>query len=530
MSVHVVTAAQSAAGDRAAIDSGIPSRALMQRAGAAAAAEIAQAFGDQLSRGVAVFAGPGNNGGDAWVVAAALAAVGISVRVIEVAEPKTDDARAERELARSVVGTDEPTGGEGVVVDGVLGTGSSGAPRGAVADAVGRIVRLRNDGARVVALDVPSGLDASTGAGDATVIADLTITFGTMKRGALVRRELCGRIVVVDIGLGRHAELNDGAPLLADHSWVASLVPPIEANAHKGTRRRIAIVGGAEGMAGATILAARAALRSGVGMARAIVDPASVAAVQAAVPAALTREWPESDDDVKDSICDWAHAVVIGPGLGRAQGTRERLERILRQWRGPVVLDADALTLFEGDASSLGSLLAGRSAVVTPHVVEFSRLSGLPTDAVLRAPFDVGRDLAKTLGCVVLLKGVPTVLTAPDGRSRVSAAGTPALATGGSGDVLAGITGTLVAQMADPFDAATCAAWIHGRAAELAGARGARGTTLDEVIDALATVWSDPVPPPRPPVLAELPAIRSDSPVIRSEAKDPHRPERGTRS
>ena len=197
MTVHVVTAAQSAARDRAAIDSGTPSRALMQRAGAAAAAEIVRAFADRVGDGVAVFAGPGNNGGDAWVVASALGAVGIPVRVVEVAEAKTDDARAAGDAARAAFEFRAPNGSESIVVDGVLGTGSSGAPRGAVADAVQRINALRDAGARVVALDIPSGLDASTGEGDLAVTSDLTITFGTMKRGALVRREHCGRIVVV---------------------------------------------------------------------------------------------------------------------------------------------------------------------------------------------------------------------------------------------------------------------------------------------------------------------------------------------
>jgi len=293
----------------------------MQRAGAAAAAEIVHTFGDAIAQGVAVFAGPGNNGGDAWVVAAALAAVGVTVRVVEVAAAKTDDARAERQSARALIDAHEPSGAERVVVDGILGTGSAGAPRGAIADAIRRIGELRDAGARVVALDVPSGLDASTGEGDVTVTADLTITFGTLKRGALVKRDRCGRIVVVDIGLGAHTSLDDGAATLVDRAWVASRVPRIAVNAHKGTRRRVAIVGGTEGMAGASILAARAALKSGVGMARAVVHPASVPPLQASVPAALTRPWPDSDADLQESIGEWAHAVVIGPGLGRASDT-----------------------------------------------------------------------------------------------------------------------------------------------------------------------------------------------------------------
>ena len=524
MTVRVVSAAQAAVRDRAAIDAGVPSRALMQRAGAAAAAEIARVFGDRMRRGVAVYAGPGNNGGDAWVVAASLAAAGVRVRVAQVGEPKTDDARAERAAAAAVLDASPPTGAEDVIVDGVLGTGSSGTPRGAVADAVRRISALGADGAAIVALDVPSGVDATTGnaTGDA-VSADLTITFGTMKRGLLIARSHCGRIVTVDIGLGSYATGNDGAALLVDHAWVHARIPSIAADAHKGTRRRIAIMGGAQGMAGASILAARAALRSGVGMARVIVHPASVAAVQSSAHAALARAWPETDDEIRDVICDWAHLLVIGPGLGLSPETRARIERVLGLWRGPVVLDADALTAFDGDATGLAALLAGRKAIITPHVVEFTRLAGGTPESVLAARFDVGAELAVRLGCVVVLKGVPTVLHAPDGMSLVTAAGTPVLATGGSGDLLSGIAGTLLSQMEDPLEAAACAAWVHGRASEVAGSspshvvaprrrsravpHAIRGITLEDVMTALATVWTEPPPTPRPPVLSELAAV-----------------------
>jgi NAD(P)H-hydrate epimerase len=172
-----------------------------------------------------------------------------------------------------------------------------------------------------------------------------------------------------------------------------------------------------------------------------------------------------------------------------------------------VVLDADALTAFVGNVPALAARLGRRKALITPHVVEFARLAGGSADSVLAARFDIGRELAAALGCVVLLKGVPTVLHAPDGRSLVVGAGTPALATGGSGDVLAGIAATLLAQMDDPLEAAACAAWVHGRAGELASARAVRGVTLEDVIDAIASVWSEPVAAPRPPLLAELPAV-----------------------
>jgi NAD(P)H-hydrate repair Nnr-like enzyme with NAD(P)H-hydrate dehydratase domain len=200
------------------------------------------------------------------------------------------------------------------------------------------------------------------------------------------------------------------------------------------------------------------------------------------------------------------------------------VERLLGSWRGPVVLDADALNVFSGQANRLGKLLAGRPALLTPHVMEFARLSGLDVSEVLERRFDVGESLARATGAAVLLKGVPTVVTAPDGARLVSAAGTPALAAAGSGDLLGGIAATLLAQMDDPLVAGAAAAWVHGRAAEIAqwgrgrpGERrgrsagsevaGARGVTLADIERAIARVWREDVPAFTYPVLAELPAV-----------------------
>ena len=508
----VVSAAQAAARDRAAITAGVPSRALMQRAGAAAAGEICRRFGPQLRGGAAVYAGVGNNGGDGWVVAGALAAAGVSVRVAAAGEPRSDDARAERAAALPLVGDAPPHGGEAVLVDALLGTGSSGPPRGAVGEAMGRLRDGAARGAVVVALDVPSGVDASTGRAEGAVRADATLTFGTLKRGLLAARDHCGLIAVLDIGLGVHAALPDGAASLVTARWVRERVAPFPADAHKGSRRRVVVLGGAEGLTGAAVLAARAALRSGVGMVRACVDPASISVVQGAVPAALARRWPTTDGEMADATGDWAHAVVAGPGLGRDARARELLDRLLRCWRGPLVLDADALTLFEGRADELGALLGGRPALLTPHVVEFARLAGGTAQDALDRRFEAGADLARRVGATVLLKGVPTVITAPDGRSLVSAAGTPALATGGSGDVLAGVAATLLAQSGDALVAGACAAWVHGRAAELAGeGRSLRGVTLDDVIDALGRAWPADVETPCYPLLAELPRVGGDA-------------------
>jgi len=490
----------------------------MQRAGAAAASEIALRYRDRLGGGVVVLAGPGNNGGDAWVVARALAVAGVDVRVVEPIPAKTKDCVAERALATALLpqesiatATDTRAIASRValIVDGLLGTGATGAPRGEIATLIDATNDARRRGAVVVALDVPSGLDASTGATDGkAIVADLTLTFAAVKRGHLVNRGVCGTIVVLDIGLGTPATTAN-APQLVDEQWVSDVIPRTSPEANKGTRKKLAIVGGDQGMAGAAILAARASLRSGVGMVKLVVARASVPVIQEAEPHALASVWPATDAAVDEEIGKWADAVVIGPGLGRGEESRTLLERVLKQWKGPTLLDADAITLFENRAGDLAALLGNRPALLTPHPVEFGRIASAPVDRVLAERFEIGAPLAKQLGASVLLKGVPTIITSSDGRRFVSAAGTPVLATGGSGDVLSGIAGTLLAQTGDGFIAGAASAWIHGHAAERVPQTPGdiRGLTLDDVVAELRGAWTFDTRPARYPVLAELPAL-----------------------
>ena len=511
--LFVVGSEQSAARDAAAIAAGVPSRALMQRAGAAAAAEISLRLPRLLAKGVRIFAGPGNNGGDAWVVARALAAAGVAVSVVEPIPARTPDAVAERELALASVSVEHSlnnSSSAAVIVDGLLGTGSSGAPRGAIADAVAAIEQSRRQGAYIVALDLPTGVDATSGDSTGALTADLTLTFGTVKRGQLVARQVCGTIVVLDIGLGAHAVRDDGAPAIVNEAWVARHLPAITADAHKGTRKKLAVVGGASGMAGAAVLAARAAIRSGIGMVRLLVAPESLAVVQGAEPLALAGIWPANDAALDREIISWADGVVIGPGLGRGADTRALVDRVLAGWHGPVLLDADALNVFDGDVAALARSSRGRPMLLTPHPAEFARLAKTDVMSVLNCRYDVGRALARDTGATVLLKGLPTVVTSPSGASLVSAAGTPILAAAGSGDVLSGIGGTLLAQIGDALTAGAAAAWIHGRAAELVSQRRpsrVRGATLDDVVAALASTWPNEVHATRFPVLLELPAV-----------------------
>lgn len=498
MPARVATAAETVACERATIDAGTSAQELMERAGRAAANEITRRYAMLLPAGAAVFTGSGNNGGDGWVVARYLAEEGYPVIVIEAAPAKAAEAQVAAERAGNeakppgrVASLSDAT----VIVDALLGTGAGGAPRDPIASAIDIVNNAGDEGAIVVALDVPSGLDATTAAHEHSVKADLTLAFGVAKRGHLLARAVCGEIAVLDIGLSKSAEI-DRLPLLVDRAWVSERIPPIPSDAHKGTRKRLAILGGGEGMAGAAILAGRGALRSGIGLVKLVVIGDNAAAVHVALPAAIVQPWPSSARSMQRLTSD-ADAIAIGPGLGKSAATRDLVERVLLAWNGPVVVDADALNDFADDAEALAKLLRGRAAIITPHPAELGRLIGRSTGEIVANRFDVGAEFAHNSGAAVLLKGSPTVIFAPSGERFVSAAGTAALATGGSGDVLTGIIGTLLAQLArsgpNPVipvaEIAAVGAFIHGRAAELCGP--VRGTTLDDILLAMSDAWNE---------------------------------------
>lgn len=475
----------------------------MRVAAANAATLIAARCGGGTGGGsntVTVYTGPGNNGADGWAVARSLALSGVRVDVREIVAPGSAEGVAERDAFHECRADIAPHGGAGrIVVDALLGTGSTGAPRGAIAEAVREINACRDRGAFVIALDVPTGLDATSGEAEGSVRADVTISFGTGKRGTLNARGACGEIVIVDIGL---ASVSGDLPLLVDGAFVRANTPVIPATAHKGTRGKLAIVAGGAGMGGAAILAAEAALRSGIGLVKVITDERNVGSVHARLPEALTGHLTEATA----AISDWADAVLIGPGLGRNHSASALVHDVLASWRGPVVVDADALNVFDGRVGDLARLLSGRPALITPHPEELARLVLRDVKDVLANRFDIGTDVARALGAAVLLKGTPTVITSPGGARHVVAAGTPVLATGGSGDALGGIIATLLAQGCVPAIAAACAAWVHGRAAEFTP--GVRGFTLTDVLERLSEAWRpDRAASPMYPVLATLAAV-----------------------
>jgi NAD(P)H-hydrate epimerase len=483
----------------------------MESAGRATAHVLSAAFPSAITAagggpGVLVVAGAGNNGGDGWVIARALHAAGVPVSVAAV-DPKTDDAIDNRALARvdgvRELARDEAWPQAAVAVDALLGTGASGPAKGDVLALAGRLAAC---GAPIVAVDGPTGLDLTSGEAHGPIRAQLTVTFGGLRRGHLLAREWCGNVVVVDIGF---PPADPAWPLLVTDAWAAQRLPRLAPTMHKGDRGRVCIVGGAEGMTGAALHAARAALAAGAGLVKLIAARDTITAAQASLPDVLTVESAlggELEPAAADAL-DWADALVLGPGLGREpREDRQRfLAAALARRDVPTVLDADALHLFQADGPS------GRQALVfTPHLGEFRALAGDPlADEAANDRWSAAAKAAARLKATVLLKGVPTVVADLRGPLHVVASGNPGLATGGSGDLLAGFIGAFLARGTPPAEAAALGAHALGRAADL-GARQwtARSLRPADVLAALPEVWRSwrDVKPFAPPVLAMLDA------------------------
>src|SRR6266568_3436798 len=401
-------------------------------------------------------AGAGNNGGDGWVLARALHAAGIPVWVSAL-DPKTDDAIDNRALARldgvRELGRDEAWPQAAVAVDALLGTGAAGPAKG---DVLALAQRVAEYGAPIVAVDGPTGLDLTSGEAHGPIRAHITVTFG------------------------------------------AERLPRLAPQMHKGDRGRVCVIGGANGMSGAALHAARAALAAGAGLVKLVAARETISAAQASLPDLLTVESALSDKlepGVVEAI-GWADALVLGPGLGRVDVRAQFVAEVLSQRALPAVVDADALHY-------LSTNLHQRSLVCTPHLGEFRALVGdVLADEAANDRWSAAARAAAKLKCTILLKGVPTVIADLRGPEHVVASGNPGLATGGSGDLLAGFIGAFLARSTAPAEAAALGAHALGRAAEQ-GARQwtARSLRPADVLAALPDTWrawanSRPAGPP----------------------------------
>jgi hydroxyethylthiazole kinase-like uncharacterized protein yjeF len=458
----LLTSAQMAAADRLTVASGIGELALMENAGRPVAHEIMRRWSP---RRVIVLCGPGNNGGDGFVVARRLAEADWPVRVA-LMMPSGGLPSAAAHHASLWRGEVEPLGvaalGDAeLVVDAIFGAGLSRPLEGVAAQTLQAAAAAR---LTIVAVDIPSGLMGDTGDDVGAVSSVLTVTCFRKKPGHLLQpgRSLCGELVVADIGMPAPVfdhvlpDTFENDPAL----WAAAL-PTLQAAGNKYTRGHALVFGGYP-ITGAARMAARAAARIGVGLTTIAVPEVALPIYAAALTSVMVTPLVQPSD-FDGLLADARYkGLLIGPGAGTGQIVRERVLAMLRTGR-PTVLDADALTAFEAERQSLFQAIKG-PCVLTPHEGEFKRLFDTRGDKLVRT-----RAAARASGAVVVLKGSDTVIAAPDGRAIINGNAPPRLATAGAGDVLGGIVLGLLAQGMDPFLAAAAAVWIHGAAAATFG-------------------------------------------------------------
>lgn len=453
----VLTVAEIAAADREAIAAGTPGIVLMERAGAAVADAIAERFSQ---RSVCVLCGPGNNGGDGYVIARLLKERGWPVEVRALAPPASADAQAAASRWDGAIAPFDAPLEARLFVDAMFGAGLARPLNG---DAATMAACLAGQPHAVVAVDIPSGLPGDTGVPvGPVVVAGLTVTFHAKKPAHVLQpgHELCGEVVVADIGLAdTPSVLTENGP----DAWLAHFPWPGPAT-HKHARGRLVVISGEPWNTGAARLSARAGLRMGAGLVT-VLSPTDALSVNAAHLEAVMLKGFDTEAELEQAAAD-VDAAIIGPAAGVTENTLLNVLALARTGAA-LVIDADAITVFRDDPEELFAVL-DVDDVLTPHPGEFERLfPGVLRDAPDRV--SAARRAAQHADAIVLLKGADTVIAAPDGRACVNTNGSPWLATAGSGDVLAGFIGSLIAQGMESFEAACAAAWIHAEAAELHG-------------------------------------------------------------
>lgn len=484
--VAAVLPAEAAALDRSAREQeGVPERVLMESAGRAAALVLDRLF----PRGsVVIIAGSGNNGGDAAVVGRTLLSWGRPVRLFTAGGSPPDTAlRHGFNLEfEDLQGLAAAATGAAVLVDGILGTGARGVPRPPASAA---IESANASGRPVLALDLPSGVDSATGRVESQAIrAAITVTFGWPKTGLMFQpaRDHCGRLIAVEIGFPPSEAPATGACLLTP-AWAAARLPPRPPDAHKGISGRLLILAGTEGMAGAAVIAARSAQRAGAGLVRLASAATNRIVLQSAVPEATFVDRTGLDPNDLQSI----RALLAGPGIGTDGGARHALENAIELTPGrPAVFDADALNLFARETERLIAIARERMTLITPHPAELARLSGVSIEDITADPIRAAREAASRFGCVVLLKGQPSIIASPDEPLLINTSGSSDVAAGGMGDQLSGAIGAMLAAGLDARSAAGVALYFCGRAADLAHL--GRGLSPEDVSAHLPAAFANP--------------------------------------
>lgn len=505
--MRLVTAEEMRQADRMAIEEyGVPGMVLMENAGQAVVQEAEKMLGGLDGKKAAIFCGGGNNGGDGLVVARHLYNRGCDVRLYFLDDPEVfrGDALANYQILNNMgVTSFQLTEGSrlnvarmalwssDLAIDAIYGTGL----RDEVRDVTLSVIQMMNESKTpVIACDIPSGLSSVTGLPlGGAVKADVTVTFGFCKIGLVLpaARPYVGRLVVADISLPRQVENSLTARReLIDGDFVQRWLTARAPDSYKGDFGHVGVVAGSPSMPGAAILAARGALKAGAGRVTAALPSACRVPFTAQLPESMLLNTTENDlgcmdNQAMETIIGFpANAWVIGPGMGREQQTLEFIRELIPRLTVPAVLDADALFAVCGYLRLLKKAQA--PLVITPHPGEMAKLLGVNVQDVQSNRVTVAEGFARQTNVVVVLKGAGTVVATPEGRVFINSSGNPGLATGGTGDVLAGMIATLLAQGVVPAVAAACAVWLHGAAADItATEKGIAGLLAGDIADAV---------------------------------------------
>jgi hydroxyethylthiazole kinase-like uncharacterized protein yjeF len=504
----VVTSEQMREMDRLTIQKyGTQSLTLMERAGAAVVKAIVERFAEPASKGVLIVAGKGNNGGDGFVVGRLLRQqrVPCEIALLAMRNEISSDAAHNLEAYLTAGGKlvdidadrlallNDSIAGKGLLVDAILGTGTKNEIRGIYAEA---IRAMNQSGLPIVAIDIPSGLDADKGTPlGACVQAAMTVALAYPKLGQVIHPGLehVGELVVADIGI-EPAAVTEVAPsaVLLTLEGVRPLVPVRKPDSHKGTYGHVVVIAGSRGKTGAAILASRACMRAGAGLTT-LAAPRSLNDIFAgALIEVMTEPLRDTAEEEIESLTDdeWRRLLerktvaLFGPGIGVTDCTRNNLRWLLRHLSIPWVIDADGLNNL---ALDLDRLRKARTApILTPHPGEMGRLIGKDAASVNKDRIGVARTFAIEHRCYVVLKGARTVLATPAGKISINPTGNPGMASGGMGDVLAGILTALLAQSLSPEEAMKLAVYLHGFVADrIAAERGMLGMIASDIIDGL---------------------------------------------
>ncbi len=513
MKEYILTNQEARDVDRYAIDTlGIPGVELMQRAGSFVSMKAKKMLRDVPGSQVDIFCGTGNNGGDGFVAAQDLANWGAHINIWIAGNPEKIKGDALHYFEKCTnkrititalddernIPTEEYLSQSDLIIDALLGTGFTGEVKGIIY----KLIELINASkCPVLSVDIPSGVNGDTAQiGGVAIQAKRTVTMGFLKRGLLFQpgKRKAGDITLVDLKYPQEAfSILKNDTFLIDRQMVRKLFPPITDDTYKHQQGKVLIFAGSPGMTGAAFLTSQAALRSGAGLVinaipdslNVIMEIKSTETLSLPVPESGLHTFCTDSLAVADERIDWSDVVVFGPGVSAANEVKEFGLQLLDRTAKPFIIDADGLRIFQNNLELVRSI---DDLVITPHIGEFSMITGIPVKQIKENIIDVAREFATQYPCTLILKGAPTVVANRNGEVAVNSTGNPALATGGTGDVLTGILAGLRAQKINSYNAALIAVYIHGIAGDLGAEKlGIRGLIAGDLLAFLPKILNE---------------------------------------